>query len=73
STWSFDDELLQLLWAVEYVANAATRGDHLLQQVLAGAIFSQDELPAPSTAEKRAPDSGRGTLLDGLMEDDGSE
>ncbi|KRE97552.1 hypothetical protein ASG76_02260 [Nocardioides sp. Soil774] len=73
--WTFDEELIQLLWAVEQIAMSATTGAMLLDRVIAGDVFTNLELPQPSAAETAAPSVKGPTLLETLAgdEDDDAE
>lgn len=53
--WKFDQQFLELLWVIEYFVNAEEEAKQLLDEVLAGEIFTEDELPAPLEEEKNPP------------------
>ncbi len=54
TTWTFDAELLDLLWVLEATVARFSTLEHLLEQILAGALFRAEELPQPSDGERRA-------------------
>jgi len=68
SRWSFDDELVELLWAVEYIVGAAAKGTALLNQVLGSEIFTRADMPVTTAAESKAP-LARATLFDPRVEE----
>ena len=53
--WIFTEELLELLWVVEATLNLQPEGTELLAKVFASDLFSQEELPKPSNAERQPP------------------
>lgn len=53
--WEFTEELLQLLWVLEETIRLQPEGAALLDEVCAGPLFTVDELPAPTDAERRPP------------------
>lgn len=53
--WAFDQELLDLLWVIEFVVNATPRAAGLLQEVVSGPLLVAKELPLPSSAEVSEP------------------
>lgn len=61
--WSFDSELIEVLWAVEYVSGASGTAVGLLDQVISGDVFTDSELPSPTVAEQAAPARGASTLF----------
>ena len=54
--WDFTDELLQLLRVLEATIALQPEGAELLEEVCAGPLFTAAELPAPTAAERRAPE-----------------
>jgi hypothetical protein len=52
--WVFDGELLQLLWVLDHTIDRQPSLAALLQQVLAGPLFTAAELPQPDAAQRRA-------------------
>ncbi len=54
--WSFDDELLELLWVLEAVLARHSTADALLARVLDGPTIPAAELPPPTAAERKGPD-----------------
>ena len=55
-TWSFDDELLDLLWVLEAVLADHPAADALLARVLAGDTLAATSIPPPTAAERKGPD-----------------
>ena len=53
--WIFTEELLELLWVVEATLNLQPEGTELLAKVFAADLFSQEEFPKPSNAERQPP------------------
>ena len=53
--WTFSEELLQLLWVLERTIAMQPEGEALLDQVLASELWTADELPKPTEAERRPP------------------
>ncbi len=54
--WGFTQELLELLWTLESTVALQPEGAALLDEVCAGPLFAAAELPAPTAAERRAPE-----------------
>ena len=55
--WAFTEELLELLWVIEATLDLQPEGAELLERVCASDLFSEDELPKPSNAERRPPNN----------------
>ena len=55
-SWDFADELLGLLRVLEATVALQPEGAALLDEVCAGPLFAAAELPAPTAAERRAPE-----------------
>ena len=55
-SWDFADELLGLLRVLESTVALQPEGAALLEEVCAGPLFAAAELPAPTAAERRAPE-----------------
>ena len=53
--WDFTQELLELLWVLEATLAMRGEGEALLDRVCAGPLFSADDLPTPTKAERDAP------------------
>ena len=53
--WEFTEELLELLWVLEATLALQPEGAALLQEVCSSQLFIQDELPTPSSEERRSP------------------
>ncbi len=53
--WTFSEELLQLIWVLERTIAMQPAGEALLDQVLASELWTADELPKPTEAERRPP------------------
>lgn len=56
--WTFDSELIEVLWAVEYVSGASSTAAGLLDRVISGDVFTESEVPDPTAAEQAAPAGG---------------
>jgi hypothetical protein len=56
-TWppQHTEELLRLLWILEHTVALGPALDGILDQVVAGGIYTAEELPAPTDDERRAP------------------
>ena len=55
--WQFTEELLELLWVLEATLALQPEGAALLHEVCSSQLFTQDELPTPSSQERQAPRS----------------
>ncbi len=53
-SWSFDGELLNLLWVLDHTIDLQPALAALLEKVLAGELFTAAELPQPDEAQCRA-------------------
>ena len=53
--WDFAEELLELLWVLEETIRLQPEGAALLDEVCASDLFSAQELPAPTEAERQPP------------------
>ena len=53
--WTFTEELLELLWVLEQTIALEPAGKALLAEVLESELYTADELPKPSDAEREAP------------------
>ena len=53
--WAFTNELLELLWVLEHTISMQPYGAALLDEVCSSDLFTADELPTPTDAERRAP------------------
>jgi hypothetical protein len=49
------DEFLELLWVLEHTLAMYPQLDDLLEAIVAGPIFTADELSYPSEAERKPP------------------
>ena len=54
-TWTFSEELLQLLWVLERTIAMQPAGKALLDEVLESKLWTADELPKPTEAERKPP------------------
>jgi hypothetical protein len=55
-TATMTDELLEVLWTLEKTIELEPQATALLEEVLAGNLINAAELPAPTPAERAAPD-----------------
>ena len=63
--WSFDLELLRLLWMLEATLDRMPRATDLLRQVVDGPLFVATQLPLPKPAECKGPEAVlTGSLFD---------
>ncbi len=62
--WEFGEELLELLWVVEHTIALEPEGAMLLEEVRASSLFTADELPKPTEAERKAPQNAPGEQID---------
>lgn len=53
--WVFTNELLELLWVLEHTISMQPYGAALLDEVCSSDLFTADELPTPTDAERHAP------------------
>ena len=53
--WTFSEELLQLLWVLERTNAMQPDGKALLDKVLASELWTAEEFPKPTEAERRPP------------------
>ncbi len=53
--WEFTEELLELLWVLEETVKLQPEGAALLAEVCSSALFSDNELPKPTTEERQPP------------------
>ncbi len=53
--WEFTEELLELLWVLEATLALQPDGAALLHEVCSSQLFTQDELPTPSSEERQSP------------------
>ena len=61
--WEFAGELLELLWVLEKTVGLQPEGAALLDEVCASELFTADELPTPTDAERQPPGAARQTAL----------
>jgi len=54
--WSFDMELIHLLWMLETTLDRTARATELLRQVVEGPLFMATQLPSPKPAECKGPE-----------------
>jgi hypothetical protein len=54
-TWTFDDELIDLLWLLDATIDRLSQASALLEDILAGGLFTASEFPLPSPNERRGP------------------
>lgn len=63
--WSFDDELLELLWVLDATVDLLPQAAEMLDKVLASPLIPASELPQPTPAERKgAPNTADMPLLD---------
>lgn len=62
--WEFGEELLELLWVVEHTIALEPEGATLLAEVRASPLFTADELPTPTEAERKPPQNAPGEQID---------
>ena len=62
--WEFGEELLELLWVLEHTIALQPEGEALLEEVCASPLFTADELPTPTEAERKAPKVVPGEQVD---------
>ncbi len=61
--WEFTGELLELLWVLEETIRLQPEGAALLDEVCASELFTADELPTPTDAERQPPGAARQASL----------
>lgn len=52
--WTFDEELLELLWILDATVDLLPEASRLLEEILSGDLFRAAELPAPAESQRRA-------------------
>ena len=62
--WVFSEELLELLWVLESTIELEPEGEALLDEVCASPLFTADELPTPTDAERKPPKVAPGEQID---------
>ena len=62
--WEFGEELLELLWLLEETIRLQPEGEALLDEVCASPLFTADELPKPTDAERKRPQVVPGEQID---------
>ncbi len=62
--WRFSQELLELLWLLEETIRVEPEGEALLEEVCASPLFTADELPTPTDAERKPPKVAPGEQID---------
>jgi hypothetical protein len=50
--WTYDDELLELLWVLDGTMDLLPELNNLLANILAADLFTADELPQPTKLER---------------------
>ena len=65
--WTFDLDLLRLLWTLEATLAEYPEAARLLDAVLAGPLLLAQELPAPTPAEQAGPGAGGRAATPGLF------
>ncbi len=53
--WTFDDELLDLLWVLDATIDLLPEVDALFNTILGGPLFGAADFPQPSPAERQGP------------------
>lgn len=66
--WTFDLDLLRLLWTLEATLTLHPNSARLLGAILAGPLLLATELPAPTPAEQAGPGAGSRTAAPGLFD-----
>lgn len=62
-SWHHDGELLELLWQLEFMVAAESKGGQLLDEVFTGQLIAPTVLGQPTAEEKKAPPKKKfGTL-----------
>ncbi len=54
-TWTFDDELLDLLWLLDATIDRLPQTSALLEEILTGELFTASDFPQPTQTERRGP------------------
>ncbi len=54
--WEFTEQLLELLWTLEHTIALEPDGAALLEEAMQSGLFTEDELPTPTKAERQPPD-----------------
>jgi Type ISP C-terminal specificity domain/N-6 DNA Methylase len=55
---SFTEELCRLLWIIEETLELVPQASALVERIVDGEVFSEEELPTPSSEERAAPKLG---------------
>ena len=53
--WGFTEELLELLWVLEATLALQPEGVAVFHEVCSSQVFTQNELPTPSSEERQSP------------------
>lgn len=64
-TWTFDEELLDLLWVLEHTVARLPELEENLAAIVQGALFDAADFPEPTLAERKGPD--KSALQPGLF------
>ena len=59
-TAELDQELLELLWVLEATVDLFPQLENCLNDIVASDLFTSDDLPKPSLAERKPPDPSEG-------------
>ena len=54
-TWTFDEELIDLLWLLEATMDRLPKAVALLDEILASGLFAASDFPQPTLEERRGP------------------
>jgi hypothetical protein len=52
--WEFDEELLDLLWVLEYTVEMWPELRKVMDEILAGELFNAEDFPEPTPVERAA-------------------
>lgn len=62
-TWQFDNELLDLLWVLDATIDLMPEVTTAFEGVLESDLFSAQDFPIPTEAERKGPQVGELTLF----------
>jgi len=67
TSWTFDEELLTLLWVLGHTLDLLPEVDKVFEEIVAGALFTAADFPTPTAGERK------GLRREPLFEDRGAE
>ncbi|HHS96855.1 MAG TPA: DNA methyltransferase [Chloroflexi bacterium] len=53
TSWTFDDELLTLLWVLDHTLDLLPRVDRVFEEIVKGDLFTTEDFPLPKAEERK--------------------